>query len=92
MCACRSGREGLGRQCSYPGSGHEGGCEASAHMRAVVLRPRVTRADGGGSLWWPELMVEVACAVYGVDGGGGVHAYGWGPTHVSLRLMSLELV
>jgi hypothetical protein len=37
-------------------------------------------------------MVEAACVVGRADGGGGVIACGWGLTHVSFWLISLELV
>jgi hypothetical protein len=30
-------------------------------VQAVVLRCVVTRADGGGELWWPEPMIEATC-------------------------------
>jgi hypothetical protein len=43
-----------------------------------MLWPTVTGADGGGDLWWPELMLEADCAMAGADGGGGVRACGWG--------------
>jgi hypothetical protein len=35
---------------------------------------------------WPELMVEVACAVAGADGGGYVHACGCGPHPCQFRV------
>jgi hypothetical protein len=34
----------------HPVSGHEGGWGGSACIRAVVLQPAVTEADGGGSV------------------------------------------
>jgi hypothetical protein len=68
----------LGRQYTFPGSDDDGGWECSARVRAEVLRPTVTGADGGGGMQWPELMVESACVVAGANGGGGsVHACGW---------------
>jgi hypothetical protein len=45
-------------------------------VRAVVLRPAVTRDDGGGGMRWPKLMVETVCAVAKADGGGDVRACG----------------
>jgi hypothetical protein len=30
-------------------------------VQAVVLRCVVTRADGGGGLWWPKPMIEATC-------------------------------
>jgi hypothetical protein len=41
----------------FPSSDHKGGWGGSAHVRTVVLRPAVTKADGGDGLWWPEPMV-----------------------------------
>jgi hypothetical protein len=61
-------------ECVRPGRDHEGGLENSARVQAMVLWPTVTGADGGGDLWWPELMLEADCAVAGADGGGGVRA------------------
>jgi hypothetical protein len=58
-------------------------------VQAVVFRPVVTGADGGGDVRWPELMLEVACMVARADGGGGVHACGWGlhPCHFWVDLI-----
>jgi hypothetical protein len=47
---CGSDQAGLGRQSARPDSSHEGGWEDNAHVRAVVLRPVVTEADGGGGV------------------------------------------
>jgi hypothetical protein len=41
---------------SHSSHGHYGG----ARMYATMLRCAVARADRGGGLWWPELMMEVA--------------------------------
>jgi hypothetical protein len=75
-----SGRGGLGRQCTHPGSSHEGHWGDSARMWEVVLRPTVADETNGGGRW-SELMVVVVF----VQVGGG-------PTHFSFGLISLELV
>jgi hypothetical protein len=59
-------------------------------VRTVVLQPTMTGGNGGGGPWWPELMVEVACAVVMVVT-TFVHV-GGAPTHISFGLISSESV